>query len=286
MVPDLIYDVGMHNGSDTAYYLHKGFRVLAIEANPVLAKQGRERFRDAIDAGRLTILNVGIAAEDGVATFWVNDANSEWSSFVKEVGCRDGSPCHSIEVPSMTFRRILEEHGVPYYLKIDIECADIHCLQGLRADDLPQYVSVEAHGLEYLCILRALGFDRFKCINQVDHNHPETAVDNESRVVRLKNGIRRRPLLARTLRVLQVGRILRALRGTGGPAPAREEANWVFPEGSSGPFGEESVSGWQPLEPLAYDWLHLKLGHRRRGTLDMDGWHDFHATRSGSENGG
>ena len=41
MVPDLIYDVGMHNGSDTAYYLHKGFRVLAIEANPVLAKQGR-----------------------------------------------------------------------------------------------------------------------------------------------------------------------------------------------------------------------------------------------------
>ena len=32
------------------------------------------------------------------------------------------------------------------------------------------------------------------------------AVDNESRVVRLKNGIRRRLLLARTLRVLQVGR--------------------------------------------------------------------------------
>ena len=29
---DLIYDVGMNNGDDTAYYLHKGFRVVAVEA--------------------------------------------------------------------------------------------------------------------------------------------------------------------------------------------------------------------------------------------------------------
>ena len=33
---DLIYDVGMHNGDDTAYYLHKGFRVIAIDANPAM----------------------------------------------------------------------------------------------------------------------------------------------------------------------------------------------------------------------------------------------------------
>jgi hypothetical protein len=31
--PQLIYDVGMNNGDDTAYYLRRGFRVLAIEAN-------------------------------------------------------------------------------------------------------------------------------------------------------------------------------------------------------------------------------------------------------------
>jgi putative ABC transport system substrate-binding protein len=34
--PQLIYDVGMNNGDDTAYYLRRGFRVLAIEANPDL----------------------------------------------------------------------------------------------------------------------------------------------------------------------------------------------------------------------------------------------------------
>jgi len=33
---DLVYDVGMNNGDDTAYYLSLGFRVIAIEANPEL----------------------------------------------------------------------------------------------------------------------------------------------------------------------------------------------------------------------------------------------------------
>ena len=32
--PGLIYDVGMNNGDDTAYYLRRGFRVIAIEPNP------------------------------------------------------------------------------------------------------------------------------------------------------------------------------------------------------------------------------------------------------------
>ncbi len=30
MIPDLIYDVGMHDGEDTAYYLARGYRVVAI----------------------------------------------------------------------------------------------------------------------------------------------------------------------------------------------------------------------------------------------------------------
>ncbi len=34
MNPDLIFDVGMNNGDDTDFDLAKGFRVVAIEANP------------------------------------------------------------------------------------------------------------------------------------------------------------------------------------------------------------------------------------------------------------
>jgi hypothetical protein len=31
---DLIYDIGMHQGEDTEFYLQKGFNVIAFEADP------------------------------------------------------------------------------------------------------------------------------------------------------------------------------------------------------------------------------------------------------------
>ncbi len=45
MISNLIYDVGMNNGDDTAYYLEQGFRVVGIEANPDLAGHCRKRFQ-------------------------------------------------------------------------------------------------------------------------------------------------------------------------------------------------------------------------------------------------
>src|SRR6266487_2691817 len=44
VVRDLIYDVGMNNGDDTAYYLHQGFRVIAIDADPRSLEAAKHRF--------------------------------------------------------------------------------------------------------------------------------------------------------------------------------------------------------------------------------------------------
>ncbi len=83
MIPDLIYDVGMDNGDDTAYYLHKGYRVVAIEADPVTAEAGRQRFSAAIQQGKLTIVNCGVAADEGETTFWVCDDAPQLSSLIR-----------------------------------------------------------------------------------------------------------------------------------------------------------------------------------------------------------
>ena len=48
----LIFDVGMHKGEDTEYYLKKGFNVVSFEADPDLANYGRERFKAAIADGK------------------------------------------------------------------------------------------------------------------------------------------------------------------------------------------------------------------------------------------
>ncbi|MEL6372686.1 MAG: FkbM family methyltransferase [Pseudomonadota bacterium] len=80
---DLIYDVGMHNGDDTAYYLAKGFRVLAFEAHPDLAKAGRARFAHALDQGQLEIVEGAIVPVDHAGddvTFFANATRSEWGT--------------------------------------------------------------------------------------------------------------------------------------------------------------------------------------------------------------
>jgi hypothetical protein len=41
---NLVYDVGMNNGDDTAHYLECGYRVVAIEADPLLVRNARQRF--------------------------------------------------------------------------------------------------------------------------------------------------------------------------------------------------------------------------------------------------
>jgi FkbM family methyltransferase len=255
MIEDLIFDVGANNGDDTAHYLSRGYRVVAIEANPVLADRLKDRFRDEV-GNRLTVLNVGVWDEPGVLDFFVNEADDEHSSFVQEMGTRDGSPFHVEQVVCTTFNKILADYGVPYYLKVDIEKADIHCLTALQASDLPVYLSVEAHRLDYLAILLTLGYSRFKVVDQTGHNR-QRPFDNESMTGRLRG-------LAEWYR--------RRLHNRIGQLHS-------YAPGSSGPFGEETAGVWADFESVAYDWLHFYHGRRKRGTLNMHGWFDFHASR-------
>ncbi len=56
-----VFDVGMNNGDDSAHYLSKGCRVIAVEANPILAQRGRVRFQAEIASGQMVIEALGIS---------------------------------------------------------------------------------------------------------------------------------------------------------------------------------------------------------------------------------
>lgn len=57
---DLVYDVGMHKGEDTDFYLKKGFRVIGFEADPDLTAHCRNRFSEEIRNGKLIIVEGAI----------------------------------------------------------------------------------------------------------------------------------------------------------------------------------------------------------------------------------
>ena len=55
--PNLIFDIGASNGTDTQFYLDKGFDVVAVEADPVMYEENLHRFKTSIVQGRLQMLN-------------------------------------------------------------------------------------------------------------------------------------------------------------------------------------------------------------------------------------
>ena len=172
----LIIDVGMHTGRDTEFYLQKGFHVVAIEANPELVQHARVQFETALSNKQLILYDLAIAKYEGDIDFYVNDQKDDWGTISKEFASRNesfGTSNTLIHVKCTPFQTILRQHDIPYYLKIDIEGADILCLQALSEfDEKPKYVSIEA-GLNSfeetfteLSLLWNLGYREFKIVNQ------------------------------------------------------------------------------------------------------------------------
>jgi FkbM family methyltransferase len=281
MIADLIYDVGMNDGEDTAYYLHEGYRVVAVEVDPALIEQARERFAGPIRQGRLELVQAAIGPRRETAQFWICEGMSVWNSFDQQIASREGHTCHAIEVECRQFRDLLEQYGVPFYLKVDIEGHDTYCVTDLDQQDLPKYVSLEMGSqLDPLFMLRGLGYSRFKLITQNDHS--QLTVDPFSVRELTKYRLRPYPSLYRLgQRATGLGR-----RFSSSPAQRPCQGvngnHWRFAFGSSGPFGEETAGSWQTFDEVAFTWLTYQLGRSRYGPPSLRVWHDLHALRAES----
>ena len=256
---DLVYDVGMNNGDDTAYYLSLGFRVIAIEANPELVAKAKFRFLHEIASGRLIIISVGVADREGLLPFWINDTHSRWSSFHRDCASWGNSPTHEIKVPALRFETILEKYGVPHFCKIDIQGNDFLCLRGFR---------------------HAVGYSQFKCISQYTFLPIQLPpVPEQTKVERASALLQSRRFRHRVFRECGGRKWLQDhLERT------RNQNGWIFPPQSSGPFGDRTLGRW-----LNYDEMkrtYREFLHRRDAgetsifwtdqTLQSF-WADFHA---------
>lgn len=258
MGEQLIYDVGLYDGNDSAYYLHLGFRVVAFEANPDLAQAAARRFDAEIAAGRMLIVNVGISRERGQTPFWICDDHLEWSSFHREIACREGSAHHAVVIPTVPFCELLDEHGMPTYCKIDIEGNDYVCLEGMRRGNTPSFISLElsrAAGEEALPTLCDLGYRRFKVVDQARFC---TVAPRLYRWLDAPSPVG--PLTRRA------NRVLRSRRGHDG---------WRFSIGSSGRIGPATPGRW--LDADAARELLRWVGARSRRT-GLSEWFDLHAS--------
>jgi FkbM family methyltransferase len=270
LVGDLVYDVGAHKGEDTAYYLAKGYRVVAFEANPELVRACARRFAAEVDAGRLTLVEGAITDSGAASVRFYRHPLSTWGTTSDEMVTRNlmVAASEAIDVPAVDFAVKLRETGMPSFMKIDIEGSDMLCLGALLDFDVrPQSISVESHKTDFsrllaeFALLERLGYDRFAVVQQ--------------------GGI--------------AGRTLQTRRLDGSALTFR------FEEDSSGPFGSD-VGPWLDCRRairsykrvfLAYRLIGAKsllrqtrVGRRlhgialRRLKRPLPGWYDTHAARS------
>jgi len=165
----IVYDVGMKNGDDSAYYLAKGYRVIGIDANPEMCRLCEKRFSQEISDGSMTVLNVGVSDTPGVATFFINKEIPSISTFEparfenEEWAPKEWDP---VSVETVRLSSIIAERGFPEFIKVDVEFYDGKVLRDLLVNGIkPKYISAEAQEIDTYCLLVALGYTKFKIVD-------------------------------------------------------------------------------------------------------------------------
>jgi FkbM family methyltransferase len=260
---DLIFDVGAHKGEDSDFYLKLGYRVVAIEAHPILAANLRKRFSGEIRTGRYTLIEKAIGNGDEQITFYVNNTNSLWGTAYAHWVDRNrkmGSDAQAITVQSVRFADLLRTYGCPHYLKIDIEGADMLCVNALFASRCrPKYISIESTKTSWLDLLQELktlerlGFTRFKVVDQKSHGSGQFK-DKDGNVL-----------------------------------------NYQFEQDASGPFGESLAGRWLTRRQAIRRYVPIFVLYKtvgdnkllakilwriplaRRRILGLVSWYDTHA---------
>ncbi len=245
---NLIYDVGMHKGEDTAYYLEKGFQVVAFEADPGLVAAARSAFKDAIAEQRLVLVEgviteASLLGEPGrTATFYRNDALSVWGTAEEafaERSRQDGYKITQVDVAVVDLPGTLKTYGVPYYMKIDIEGMDWVCLEALAAlETSPAYVSIESEKESFgrlvaeIETLEKLGYTSYQAVQQF------------------------------------------LIPGRHAPVPSSEGVScaYCFPDNASGVFGGDlPADAWLGKEEIINRYYDIFLMYRRFGDHSLIG---------------
>lgn len=147
----IVYDFGANNGSNIPYYLLRFDKVIAIEANPELAKYICNKYSEYIESKRLFVENCAVSDENNKIDFYVHKTNNVLSQLPKPENVDDFD---IISIMCVKPSEIIKKYGEAEYVKIDVEHSDAKILHEIfSAGIFPNYISAEIHDISIFSLL-------------------------------------------------------------------------------------------------------------------------------------
>jgi FkbM family methyltransferase len=158
---DLIFDIGANEGFKTDLFLRLGARVVAIDPDETNQSILRERFLK-LRLVRKPLVIVGKAVSDKIAveTMWidgpgsaVNTLSQKWATTLKGNKARHTCGHCGLDfarqktVETTTIEDLIHAHGVPKFIKIDVEGYELNVIRSLKRP--VEYLSFEVNLPEF-----------------------------------------------------------------------------------------------------------------------------------------
>ena len=170
---DLVFDIGAHVGDRIASFRRLEARVVAVEPQPALVTTLRLFYgRDP----KVTIEATAVGREPGIVALSVNLDNPTVSTasadFIAAAANAPGWQGQTwpkrIRVPLTTIDALIARHGMPAFIKIDVEGYEAEALAGLgqQVSALSFEFTLIQRDIARACVERcgALGYTRFNAI--------------------------------------------------------------------------------------------------------------------------
>ena len=133
---DLAFDIGAHVGDRVASFRRLGARAIAVEPQPVFARTLRLLF--AFDRG-VFVEPLAVGAREGEIELMLNLPNPTVATASRDfIGAAAGAPgwegqqwTRKSRVAMTTLDKLITRHGVPRFVKIDVEGFEGEVLAGL-----------------------------------------------------------------------------------------------------------------------------------------------------------
>ena len=172
----LIFDIGANQGYKSAIFLKLGARVVAVEPDPHSQQVLKETFLQyRVFKPPLVIVGMAASDRDGIGQIWLdapgsakNTLSTKWVDILRNDPERFGTPlafASTQRTATISLDSLIATHGVPFYIKIDVEGHEPMTLSGLRRPvrylsfevNLPEFRTEGAQCVERLAYLAPSG---------------------------------------------------------------------------------------------------------------------------------